>query len=102
MADQGNARAACNDSGGDAEKEAAMQTAAELIDAATALGAEIRANRFSLRGLDLVERCENLVEKMVWKFYEPRPKPDPTLPPRPKPAPANVYISERDQRISRP
>lgn len=74
MADQGKARAACNDSGGDAEKEAAMQTAAELIDAATALGAEIRANRFTFKGYDLAARCKYLAEKARNQIFGSHPE----------------------------
>ncbi len=63
-----------NQTGGDPEKDEAMQTAAELIDAATALGAEIRANRFTFKGYDLADRCRHLAAKVGAQIVGPNPE----------------------------
>lgn len=61
----------CNAARPDPEKEAAMQNASELIDAATKLGAELRANRFTVKGYELALWCRSLSERLVSQIYGP-------------------------------
>lgn len=61
----------CNTPTTDPELAAALELASYLIDTATRLGAELRANRFTERGYDLALQCRFLGDKLAKAIYGP-------------------------------